>query len=173
MDLVGSSFSIHTAPAAASAPMQAAPAKHGFSFGDFLDIVNPLQHLPVVSTLYRAITHDKIDTPEKLVGDALYGGPVGLLSSLADTGFQAATGRSFGETVLSWFTGHHQTTAVGTEVAKAETPAPASATAPAAAQTSAPTEQALTQSLAQNGIDAELRERALFAYRKTVSALAE
>ena len=170
MELVGSSFSIHavhTAPA--GAPAQAAPAKHPFSFGDFLDIVNPLQHLPVVSTLYRAITHDTIDTPEKLVGDALYGGPAGLLSSLADTGFQAATGHSFGETVLSWFTGRHHTTAVGTEVAKAETPA----TTSAPAQPSAPAEQALTQSLAQNGIDPELQQRALFAYRKTVSALAE
>ncbi len=168
MELVGSSFSIHSAPAVpASGPVQAAPAKHPFSFGDFLDIVNPLQHLPVVGTLYRAITHDTIDTPEKLVGDALYGGPLGLLSSLADTGFQAATGRSFGETVLSWFTGGHETTAVGTEVAKADTPAATSTPAPA------PAEQALTQSLAQNGMDPELQQRALFAYRKTVSAFAE
>ncbi len=32
-----------------------------FSFDDFLDIINPLQHLPVISTIYRAITHDTIN----------------------------------------------------------------------------------------------------------------
>lgn len=171
MDLVGSSFSIHAASAAApSAPVQATPAKHHFSFGDFLDIVNPLQHLPVVGTIYRALTHDTIDTPEKLVGDALYGGPLGLLSSLADTGFQAATGRSFGDTVLSWFTGHHETTAVGTEVAKTETPPATPAPEQPPKQAS---EQALAQSLTQSGIDPDLQQRALFAYRKTVSAFAE
>ena len=29
-----------------------------FSFHDLLDIVNPLQHLPVIGTIYRAITGD-------------------------------------------------------------------------------------------------------------------
>jgi len=174
MELVGSSFSIHATSiaAATSAPAQAAPAKHHFSFGDFLDIINPLQHLPVVSTLYRAVTHDTIDTPEKLVGDALYGGPLGLLSSLADTGFQSATGKSFGDTVLSWLSGPHETP---TAVAKADvtpTPAQAAAQAPAPTQTPAP-EQALAQSLTQSGIDPALQQRALFAYRRTVSALAE
>ncbi|MBT5049270.1 MAG: hypothetical protein HOM58_12290 [Rhodospirillaceae bacterium] len=32
----------------------------GFSFGDFLDIINPLQHIPVVSTIYRMVTEDEI-----------------------------------------------------------------------------------------------------------------
>jgi len=167
MELVGSSFSIHATSiaAATSAPAQAAPAKHHFSFGDFLDIINPLQHLPVVGTLYRAVTHDTIDTPEKLVGDALYGGPLGLLSSLADTGFQSATGKSFGDTVLSWLVGPRETEP--TAVAKADvtpTPTPATAEAP---------EQALAQSLTQSGIDPALQQRALLAYRRTISALAE
>jgi hypothetical protein len=57
-----------------------------FSFDDLVDIVNPLQHLPVVGTLYRAITHDTIRTPEKIAGDTLYGGLWGFVSSVADTG---------------------------------------------------------------------------------------
>src|SRR3546814_15608721 len=32
--------------------------KAGFSFGDFLDIINPIQHIPIVPTIYRAITGD-------------------------------------------------------------------------------------------------------------------
>ena len=34
-------------------------AGNGFSFHDLLDTINPLQHLPVVSTIYRAITGDR------------------------------------------------------------------------------------------------------------------
>ena len=34
--------------------------EEGLSFGDFLEIINPLQHIPVVSTLYRMVTGDEI-----------------------------------------------------------------------------------------------------------------
>ncbi len=71
-------------------------------FGDLLDIVNPLQHLPVVGTVYRAMTGDKIGDVEKVAGDTLYGGPVGLVSSLADLAFEKITGKDFGATVMSW-----------------------------------------------------------------------
>jgi hypothetical protein len=75
------------------------------SFGDLLDIVNPLQHLPVVGTLYRKLTGDQISTPAKIAGDAIYGGPVGLLSSLGDTAFEAVTGKSVGDTVMGFVLG--------------------------------------------------------------------
>jgi len=147
----GSSFSIHAvARDAATAAPQAQAAKSEFSFGDFLDIVNPLQHLPVVGTLYRAVTGDQIKTPEKLVGDALFGGLWGLLSSLADTAFQAATGKNFGDTVLALVTGERD--------AK---PAPAPNPAPAA-----PGVAALTASLDRRGFDDGTAQRALAAYRR-------
>jgi hypothetical protein len=47
------------------------------SFNDFLDIINPLQHLPIVSTIYRAITGDTIKPTTRVMGDLLFGGPVG------------------------------------------------------------------------------------------------
>ncbi len=50
------------------------------SFDDVLDVVNPLQHFPIVGTVYRALTHDQIKTPEKIAGDTLYGGVMGLAS---------------------------------------------------------------------------------------------
>ncbi|MBT5013959.1 MAG: hypothetical protein HON02_05865, partial [Rhodospirillaceae bacterium] len=31
----------------------------GFTFLDFLDIINPLQHIPVVGSLYRDMTGDE------------------------------------------------------------------------------------------------------------------
>ena len=64
----------------AQAPASA-PASHGgFTFHDFLSIINPLQHLPVISTIYRAITGDTIGVPEKIavpaftlsIGSAMY-----------------------------------------------------------------------------------------------------
>lgn len=50
-------------------------------FGEVLDTVNPLQHVPGVSQAYRAITKDKISDGAKLAGHiglgAAVGGPVG------------------------------------------------------------------------------------------------
>jgi hypothetical protein len=77
------------------------------TFHNLLGIINPLQHLPVVGTLYRAITGDTIGTPEKIAGDALYGGLWGAASSVADTAFEAATGKNFGDTVLGMVFGDH------------------------------------------------------------------
>lgn len=172
MELTGSSFAIDAKPrdAATVAPSEQAPAaKHDFSFGDFLDIVNPLQHLPVVGTLYRAVTGDQIKTPEKLVGDALYGGVWGLVSSLADTAFQAATGKNFGDTVLALFTGRRDTKAVGTEVPAQTKPAdPLSQ--PAAAQSAPVDVSALTAALNRNGVGYETSQRALYAYRRGFAA---
>jgi len=112
------------APAASAAPAAktgSAGEHHHFSFYDFLDIINPLQHLPVVSTLYRKITHDEIGTPEKIIGDTLFGGLGGLVSSLADTVFEKLTGKSMGDTVLALFDGGDKTTAVADN---AKAPAP-------------------------------------------------
>lgn len=89
-----------------------------FSFDDLLDLVNPLQHLPIVSTLYEHYANDPINTFPKIAGDTLYGGPLGLLSSVADTVFEKITGKSFGDTVLSWVTGD-KVPAAGTALASA------------------------------------------------------
>ena len=34
--------------------------KDGFTFLDFLDVINPLQHIPIISSVYRSITNDSI-----------------------------------------------------------------------------------------------------------------
>src|ERR1700690_1061793 len=87
-------------PAAVSAT--GSSADQGFSFDDLIDIVNPLQHIPIVSTLYRAITGDHIKTFPKIAGDALFGGVTGFISSVADTIFEKVTGKNLGDTVLGW-----------------------------------------------------------------------
>ena len=92
--------SLAAGPAAATAT--ASGTDEGFSFHDLIDIVNPLQHIPVVSTIYRAITGEHIKTFPKIAGDTLFGGVTGFLSSVADTIFEKITGKSVGDTVLSW-----------------------------------------------------------------------
>ena len=73
----------------------------GFSFGDLLDLINPLQHLPIVSTLYRAITNDEIAPGPRMAGGAIYGGPLGFVSALADTFIEEATGKDVGEHIVA------------------------------------------------------------------------
>lgn len=94
------------APAPATEP---APAKaghpmfgdDGFTFGDFLDIINPLQHIPIVSTIYRAVTGDKIDPGSRLAGGGLFGGPIGLVASMISGMVEEATGKDPGEHALA------------------------------------------------------------------------
>jgi hypothetical protein len=57
----------------------------GISFSDVLSALNPLQYLPVVGTIYRAVTGDRISEPLRVMGSivasGLMGGPLGLAVS--------------------------------------------------------------------------------------------
>src|SRR5580698_4111685 len=86
-------------------------------FHHLLDVVNPLQHLPVIGTIYRAITGEHIGPVEKIAGDTLYGGLWGAVSSVADVAFEGIAGKSVEDTVLSWLKGDS-----GTQVAKITAP---------------------------------------------------
>lgn len=61
----------------------------GFTFGDIIDIVNPLQHIPIVSNIYRKITGDTIAPAMEIAGGALFGGPLGAAISIVSTVFQS------------------------------------------------------------------------------------
>lgn len=76
-----------------------------FTFGDFLDIINPLQHIPVISNLYREITGDEISPHARIMGDTLFGGPTGFLASIANVFYEEVVGEDVGETVVAFFTG--------------------------------------------------------------------
>jgi hypothetical protein len=84
-------------PAAQAVSAQpAAAAGHGFSFHDLLSAMNPLQYLPVVGTIYRAITGDVIPEVLRQAGSmlvsGLLGGPIGLGINIATTLAEKATG---------------------------------------------------------------------------------
>ena len=71
------------------------------TFWDFLDIINPLQHIPGISSLYRAVTGDEIGSVAKIAGGTLFGGPLGAASSLIDVAVNVSTGKDIGEHALN------------------------------------------------------------------------
>ena len=73
------------------------------SFGDFLDLINPLHHIPIVGTIYRAMTGDEIGGSAKILGGLLFGGPIGFIAAIFDTLVAQVTGRDLGQTVLAAF----------------------------------------------------------------------
>ena len=70
------------APASASSAPNA-ESSSGLGFRDLLDIVNPLQHIPVIGHIYRSISGDTIHPIMKIAGGALFGGPIGAIVSAA------------------------------------------------------------------------------------------
>jgi len=71
--------------------------KTGPSFKDVLDVINPLQHIPVVGTIYRKITGDDISSSARIIGGTLFGGPIGGALAMADVAVQEQTGTSIGD----------------------------------------------------------------------------
>ncbi len=61
-------------------------------FSTLLDIINPLQHIPLVSSLYREITGDEISPAARILGGGLFGGPIGLATASANAVFEQASG---------------------------------------------------------------------------------
>jgi len=70
-------------------------------FADFLDMINPLQHIPVVGDLYRYLTGDQIAGSARVVGGALFGGPIGFVAGIVNALVAEASGGNPGELVLT------------------------------------------------------------------------
>jgi hypothetical protein len=73
-----------------------------FRFGDVVDIVNPLHHIPLVSMVYRGITNDQLHPMSGIIGGALYGGPVGVVTGTANAISKVQTGKDMGEHALEF-----------------------------------------------------------------------
>lgn len=89
-------------------------AKHG-GFWDFIvgifDMLNPLEHIPVISTIYAKITGHKISPVARLAGDTLYGGPIGAAVGAANIISEKKTGKDIGENVMAMFSPKHKNSA--------------------------------------------------------------
>lgn len=73
----------------------------GFSFGDVIDMINPLQHLPVIGMIYRELTGDTIKSFSSIIGGTIFGGPVGAVSSTVNAIVKDRTGRDIAENALA------------------------------------------------------------------------
>ncbi len=76
-------------------------AQESFNINDFIDIINPLQNLPILGSLYRKMTGDEIKESSRLIGGTIYGGPIGLMGALADIGVKQETGKDIGANLMA------------------------------------------------------------------------
>lgn len=178
-----------TGPAAAS-QADDTDGDGGF-FSELWDIINPLQHLPVIGMAYRAITGEKMDGFARVAGDALYGGLWGAIGAVADEAFEAITGRSAEDTVLAWLDLDADSTAASPPVVLAANvqtqpldpasvtaglpllssppAAPAHASLPGGAMVGPVGLAALDNALTERGITGATARTALYAYRQGIA----
>ena len=86
---------------AVSGKVNGTTKKEGFSFWDVLDVINPLQHIPVIGTVYRAITGDEIKAPARILGDGIFGGVIGAVAGVINSVVSEFSGKDIGEHVLA------------------------------------------------------------------------
>lgn len=90
-------------PAARGAAAKPRESEEGsFTFSDFLDAINPLQHIPVIGAIYREVTGDQIGFGAKNIGGLLFGGIPGLVASVVDSVIQNETGRDSGAHLIAF-----------------------------------------------------------------------
>lgn len=89
-------------------------------FETLLDTVNPLQHIPGVSSAYQAVTGDKSSAFAEMAGGFLFGGPVGLAAGAASSFLEMFTGKSFSEHATAFFGGADEATEPSTAVVSNE-----------------------------------------------------
>lgn len=86
-------------------PAHAGQKDSSFSFSDLLDIVNPLHHIPVVSTFYRALTEDSLSPFSRIAGGGLFFNIPGVVLGVVNTAVKAVTGQDIGEHAMAVITG--------------------------------------------------------------------
>jgi hypothetical protein len=80
-----------------------------FGWDDFLDLINPLQHIPFVNMAYRAVTGDQIYGAARMVDVAF--GPLAGASTAVDLAFRDVTGESMAENAIAAVFGPGDSTA--------------------------------------------------------------
>ena len=76
-----------------------------FTFADLLDFVNPLQHIPIISTIYGHITGESPGALARFTIGGLIGGPIGLLSAAVNSALITETGKDMGQIAMAVITG--------------------------------------------------------------------
>ncbi len=75
----------------------------GLTFGDFVDMINPLQHIPLVGHIYREMTGDMIDPMSRIAGSTLFFGPIGTATAALNVYVEHETGKDIGDHAMAMF----------------------------------------------------------------------
>ena len=89
----------------ASVEMASAQGEEEMSFWDFLDVINPLHHLPLVGDMYRELTGDTIKPSTQVAGGMLFGGPFGMVTGVYSAMVEQSSGQGVGGTLMAALTG--------------------------------------------------------------------
>jgi hypothetical protein len=99
-DLEPRQRAVHAAPGTGTGGFELF-GEDGLTFGDLIDVINPLQHIPIIGTIYRWLTGDEISPASSLAGGFLFGGPIGLAASAVNVAVEEATGDDIGGSVMT------------------------------------------------------------------------
>ena len=132
-----------SANVASATPTEAPAAKNGapfslwekesFGFGDFIDIINPLHHIPIVATIYRNLSGDQIGAAPRVIGGALWGKIGGFVAGAVNAVVEWWSGKDIGDHIYAAVFGDPKKVDGGTAVAQKN--APTSGTAPSSVAT--------------------------------------
>jgi hypothetical protein len=82
--------------------LEPSPEPQEFGFGDLLDMINPLHHIPLVGTIYRAMTGDEIRPVSRVIGGGIFGGALGAAGGLINAVIEEETGRDIPQSALAF-----------------------------------------------------------------------
>ncbi len=71
-----------------------------FGLDDFIDLINPLQHIPLLNIAYRKLTGDEIAGAPQLLGSIVFG-PLSVMANVADLAVKSTTGASMAENTIA------------------------------------------------------------------------
>tara|TARA_R110001592_G_scaffold3525_8_gene19860 strand:- start:25908 stop:26462 length:555 start_codon:yes stop_codon:yes gene_type:complete len=74
-----------------------------FGIFDLIDMINPLQHIPLLNIAYQRLTGDTIKPISRIIGGTVFGGPAGAATGLMTSVIQDGTGKSLLENAKTGF----------------------------------------------------------------------
>ncbi|MBX3445551.1 MAG: hypothetical protein KF765_02265 [Parvibaculaceae bacterium] len=119
-----------------------APEGSELSFADLVDTINPLQHIPVVSDIYRHLTGDALSPQSRVAGGILFGGVIGGVASVLSLAISGDGEKGLGDTLLASVLGGEEEPAAATALAEAPKEADAAPEAPLVTASLAPSRPA-------------------------------
>jgi hypothetical protein len=96
--------------------------KDCFGFGDLIDIINPLHHIPIVAIIYRNLSGDPIGAAPRVVGGAVWGRIGGLVAGVVNAAVEWWSGKDIGDHIYAAVFGDPNKPDGGTAVAQNRPP---------------------------------------------------